>query len=144
MSIVWSGDEELQKRLRAAPKKALSALAAALQVTAEVDVMTPSIDRFVPKDLGALANSGFVEEPRQRGNTVTVEMGYGGTAVPYALAVHEHPSRHSPPSWRGKRADEINWNVAGSGPKYLEKPAEELRPHFDRRLGIRVKRQKLL
>lgn len=83
------------------------------------DIMTVSKERHVPVDLSALKNSGTVHLPVVVGNSVSVELSYGGPSVKYALAVHEHPSKHSPPSWQGKQ---ITFSPAGHGPKYLERP----------------------
>lgn len=76
------------------------------------EVMAISKER-VPVDTGALMNSGYVSLPKQEGNLITVELGYGGPSVDYALAVHEDldPKRH--------------WHRPGSGPKYLEGPLIE-------------------
>jgi hypothetical protein len=63
--------------------------------------------------------------PERDGRTVRVRLVYGGPAAAYALPVHEHPSRSSPPSWRGGG---VTFHPAGRGPKYLERPLfEELR-----------------
>jgi hypothetical protein len=82
-------------------------------------VMGMSKAEYVPVDLGNLSSTGHVEPPERSGRKVRVRLVYGGPAAPYALAVHEHPSRHSPPSWRGVA---VTFNPAGRGPKYLERP----------------------
>jgi hypothetical protein len=69
---------------------------------------------------GTLRASIFVK-PEE--NTNSVVLGAGGPAEPYALAVHEHLSKYSPPSWQGKPI--LNWHLAGTGPKYLENPVNE-------------------
>jgi len=79
-------------------------------------IMVSSKEGFVPKDDGILANDGIVANPEFKGKGVRVRMGYGRVAKAYAVAVHEHPSAASPPSW----AQGVNFNVGG--PKYLEKP----------------------
>ena len=134
------GADEFRAWLKRAPREARKAFAGALFLEGEV-VMQQSKDVFVPKDLGTLANSGFVEPPEMQGTKASVTLGYGGAAAAYALAVHEHPSGHSPPSWQGKTADQINWNVAGSGPKYLEKPVLEAQKNLDERIARRIKRR---
>lgn len=93
-------------------------------------VMTDSKRNYVPVDLGVLRSSGFVNPPVRSGKEVSVTIGFGGAASAYALAVHEHPSTHSPPSWQGKSVADIlsvsnrtPWSVdSGRGPKYLERP----------------------
>ena len=71
----------------------------------------------VPVDLGTLMGSGNVDNVKRTRDRVSVEMGYGGAAAAYALAVHEHPSSHSPRSWSGGVV------FSKGGPKYLERPA---------------------
>ena len=82
-------------------------------------IMADSKERYVPVDLGTLKSSGHVSLPYYVGRKVTVELSYGGAAAAYALAVHEHPSKHSPPSWQGAQ---VTFSPSGTGPKYLERP----------------------
>lgn len=82
-------------------------------------IMSVSKRDHVPVDLGPLRASGHVTEPERKGHKVSVTLAYGGPAAPYALAVHEHLSEHSPPSWRHT---DVQFSPAGHGPKYLEKP----------------------
>jgi len=99
-------------------------------------IMTDSKRNHVPVDLGVLRSSGLVQEPERKGNQVTVRLGYGGAAAPYALAVHEHPSKTSPPSWQGKV---IRFSPLGRGPKYLERPFFGALRGMDKRLAKRMK-----
>ena len=135
--IKWTGVDELQAKLLQAHAKALMALGGAIQLEGET-IMTRSKREFVPVDLGTLRGSGHVTQPEYSGHKAEVTLGYGGPAAAYALAVHEHPSVHSPPTWQGK---DINWNVAGSGPKYLEKPMLESRKGQGQRIARRIKRR---
>lgn len=82
-------------------------------------VMTDSKNNFVPVEFSTLRNSGMVHFPEVKGTTVSVMLSYGGAAQAYALAIHEHPSKHSPPSWKGVT---VRFHPAGRGPKYLERP----------------------
>lgn len=82
-------------------------------------IMADSKENYVPVDLGPLKASGKVHRPQYAGRRVTVELSYGDAAAAYALAVHEHPSKHSPPSWQGVQ---VQFSPSGTGPKYLEKP----------------------
>ena len=75
----------------------------------------------VPVDTGALRGTIFAQTER-KGDRVTATIGAGGPAAPYALAIHEHLSSHSPPSWR-KGA--VNFSPGGTGPKYIENPINE-------------------
>jgi len=94
------------------------------------EVMTESKLR-VPVKTGTLMNSGHVEPPVQQGGRITVKLGYGGAAAPYALYVHEALEGAVPPSpswsWTKKVAagGQIAWTRPGSGPKYLENPLKE-------------------
>lgn len=132
MSIKWEGLDKLQKRLKESGDDAVRDLARGLKVEGEL-IMTAS-KRVTPvaPDGGTLRASGHVREPHIRGTRAEVVLGFGGGASEYALAVHEHPSRHSPPSWKGKV---INWNAAGTGPKYLEKPVNDAAKGFGRRVA---------
>lgn len=85
-------------------------------------VMTRSKDEFVPVDKGILKASGHVNPPERKGRAVTVTAAYGGAAKSYAIAVHEHLSEHSPPSWLG---GPVRFSPSGRGPKFLEKPLFE-------------------
>ena len=76
----------------------------------------------VPVDTGALRGTVFAQTER-KGDRVTATIGAGGPSAPYALAVHEHLSVHSPRSWRNK--PNLDWNVPGTGPKYIENPINE-------------------
>lgn len=138
--IEWSGVNELQDRLFMAHLNALQAMGGAIYLEGQT-IMTRSKREFVPVDLGTLRGSGHVEQPEYSGHKAEVTLGYGGPAAAYALAVHEHPSVHSPPSWQGKTAEQINWNVAGSGPKYLETPVVEANIGLGQRLARRIKRR---
>lgn len=86
---------------------------------------------FVPVDDSDLKNSGHVRPPfRGPGNLITVELVYGGTAAAYAIAVHEHPSTFSPPSWKG-----VTVQFTTGGPKYLEIPLMQAVPTLARDLA---------
>lgn len=85
-------------------------------------IMARSKSEFVPVDNGILRNSGHVNPVMRQGRLVSVSMAYGGAAKAYAIAVHEHLSQYSPPSWR---ATAVRFSPAGRGPKYLERPLFE-------------------
>jgi len=81
-------------------------------VAALFDEATRIINKSIPVtpfDTGDLRRSAFVSRPKFEGNAVEVELGYGGFASKYALAVHEMPKS-------------TNWSEPGTGPKYLERP----------------------
>lgn len=87
---------------------------------------------------GALRNSIFVKR-EQTGAASAIIIGAGGNAAPYATAVHEHLSRHSPPSWKNKPV--LNWNVNGTGPKFLENPIRERMPKLDADVGAEIDKE---
>lgn len=57
-----------------------------------------------PHKTGNLWRSQKIERPRIERGEITIELGFD---TEYAAAVHEMPSN-------------VNWTMAGSGPKYLE------------------------
>jgi len=98
--------------------------------------------QLVPHDTGDLARSGEVKRAGGRvgvgvergllgrdvrgqfsGEGYTVAYGKDGDASAYALAVHATPSKHDPPTWRGKRVQ-----FKSGQPRFLETP-------FRRRIG---------
>lgn len=83
-------------------------------------IMTDSKENYAPEDEGDLIAESKVGEPFKTNEGISIEMGYGGEkSSPYALALHEHPSKSSPPTWNGKK---LEFTKAGTGPKYLELP----------------------
>ena len=116
-----TGVSALKKELRRQGKKAQKALARGLFAEAE-QIMSAS-KRLVPVDTGALRASGHVQLPVIRGKKVTVVLGYGGAAAPYAVFVHEKQARHNPPT---------QW-------KYLEQPLNEAIPGMAGRLAKRIR-----
>lgn len=89
----------------------------------EAELFMPKSVRRTPVDTGALRNSATVPEPELIGSVgVVQEMGYGSTAVDYAIPVHERLDVHHP---------------VGEA-KYLERPFLEERPAIVRRIGFDV------
>jgi hypothetical protein len=86
-------------------------------VFAEATTVLNEAKKITPIDFGALRSSGKVEPPKITPREVSVEVTFGGAAAPYALYVHEDT--------RPK-----NWSVPGTGPKFLEIPAEQHAPKF--------------
>lgn len=92
-----------------------------------------SRNEFVPIDKGDLASTikvvkGDLSQGRSElgqftsGSAIEVNIIAGDETTPQALAIHEHPSPHSPPSWEGV---DVKFNPSGHGPKYLERPLNE-------------------
>jgi hypothetical protein len=102
----------------------------------EAQTILSDSQQLVPRDVGDLARSGEVKRSGGRvsagvergllgrtatgqftGAGYTVAYGKDGDASAYALAVHETPSKHDPPTWQGKR---VQFKTGQS--KYLELP----------------------
>jgi hypothetical protein len=125
MRIDITGIDELERNLRLLLTQAGRALEAALW-TEGLEIGNAS-QRVVPRRYGVLAGSIVVGRPERRADTIRVRVGYGGAASAYAAYIHEGQE-----SW--------NWNIAGTGPKYLERPAREAASGMGRRLAARIGR----
>lgn len=142
MSLTFRGQDKMAAKLARLAREFPDRVGRALYQEAEA-IMTISKRDHVPVDLGALKTSGHVERPKRHGQDISVSMVYGGPAAPYALAVHEHPSRHSPPSWRMARGGDgrfraVRFHPEGHGPKYLEKPLRARAAGMKGRLIARI------
>jgi hypothetical protein len=139
----------MQRKLRRIADKYPDAIRGALHFRAEL-IMTDAKEHYVPVDLSGLKNSGHVEPPeRGKGREIRVALVFGETSIDYAISVHEHPSAHDPPSWRGagfgkgEAVDPVGRGGAFSGsvrfkvggPKYLELPLMKAVPHLARDLA---------
>lgn len=124
---------ELVTRLTSLPDMVRTAARKSARRQAKA-ILKDAVDNYVPEDEGDLAKSGQVED-KSSGNEVRVEISFGkrGPSAAYAVAVHEHLSQHSPPSWqkaesggqgRDKRGRFLRHGVhfRRGGPKYLEQP----------------------
>ena len=139
------GDVDLMRRLRIAAKVLPKLIAGAVYRQCEY-IMTRAKDEFVPVDNSPLKNSGVVFPPKIVRNDISCEMAFGGPAAPYAEAVHEHLSEHSPPSWvtAEKEGRPVQFSPAGHGPKYLERPMMEAVDTFAREVADDVNLEELL
>ncbi len=98
------GSREMRAQFAALIRTFPKAIASAAYLEAEF-IMADSKEKFVPVSHGGaqgghLRDSGHVLPPVFESRNISVSMVYGGAAAPYALAVHEHLSQHSPPSWQ--------------------------------------------
>lgn len=109
---------ELKRRGMGAPK------ALARELFQEAEQIMGKSKRIVPVDKGPLRASGHVQLPEIRGQKVSVTLGYGGAAAPYAVFVHEKPARHKPPT---------QW-------KYLETPFNEALSGMASRIARKLRR----
>lgn len=84
-------------------------------------IMKDSKEHYAPEDEGDLISEGAVSEPMKNADgSISIKMGYGGPkSKDYAVALHEHPSASSPPTWKGKA---LTFTKPGTGEKYLERP----------------------
>jgi hypothetical protein len=135
------GVSEMVALLKQIGQKFPDRVSAALYQEAQV-IMTESKRRCpVAKDGGVLRASGAVSQPvRGAGRNISVTLSYGGAADAYALAVHEHLSVHSPPSWltAEENGHPVQWTSSGTGPKFLESVINEAKPEMAGRLMARI------
>lgn len=99
VTVRIEGADDLARRLRVAGARAMPICAGAVREIGE-EIMGASISQ-APIDTGNLRSEGKVYGPDISPGRATVTLAYGGAAEAYALAVHEHPSQHSPRSWAG-------------------------------------------
>ncbi len=97
-----------------------------------------SNEHYAPQDEGDLIAESYVSEPVKDNNgNISIEIGYGGPkSNPYAVALHEHPSKSSPPTWNGKK---LTFTKPGTGPKYLELPLFKAIDGMSKRLASDIK-----
>ena len=119
--------EEFSVDFKAAEGMVMSDLSQALRMVAE-DILTVSKNEYVPVDTGILKGSGTTKEPQITPDGISVEIGYGGAAAPYALRVHEAPDVIE----SGPRKGEV-WGQGKN--KYLTKPLDAMAADLPRRLG---------
>jgi len=121
--LTITGDDELIRKLKDIDRRHPKVTEASLLKVAQ-DIMNDSKENFVPRREGILEASGHVDPPERTSGRVTIKIGYGGSAAPYALAIHENPragkTRGESPS--GKKYK--TWAKVGEW-KYLETPVME-------------------
>ena len=101
-------------------RKVRTAAASGLRQTAE-EMMTES-KRLVPVDTGTLKGSGYVEPVDMA--DLSVRLGFGGPAEPYALVQHEDLSLRHP---------------GGGQAKFLEIPVNALAPKLTENVGNAIR-----
>ncbi len=103
-------------------------------------VLTRSRKDFVPIRDGVLRSDSKVELDKNPKKIAAI-IAYGlGPARAYALAVHENPSKHDPPTWRGTA---VMFRPPGRGPQFLLKPLMEARRTLAKDLAKDLKMEKV-
>lgn len=127
-SVNLKGSQQVLSAIAREQSRARSTAAAVLTAVAERIVHRAQTE-FIPMEFGALASSDEIDRPVQTSSAVSVTVAFGrsGKSAAYALAIHEHLSPHSPPSWKAAEAAgrPVRFSPAGTGPKYLERPFYE-------------------
>lgn len=134
------GAATLIKALQDVAAKFPDRVASAIYIESQI-IMTESKRRCpVSADGGILRASGRVSEPVRQGRNISCTLSYGGAADAYAIAVHETPSEHDPPSWKEmySHGGEISWTTPGTGPKFLEGPINEAQGDLLQRIADRI------
>lgn len=117
--------ETIKKNLIYYTDSQKKSLTSALRSIAE-EMLQDSKSNYVPFDSTSqeehLRDTGKVLEPEVSPDSVSVKVQYGGTphTAPYAISVHETPSRYDPPSWVGSS---VAFKIGGH--KYLELPFKQ-------------------
>lgn len=100
ISMQIIGLKDLIKNLEDSGERGKRAVGAGLYLEAN-NIMRDS-KKEAPIDIGNLKNSGYVTLPNISGNTVTVEIGYGGPAKEYAEIQHERTDFKHPEGGKAK------------------------------------------
>jgi len=124
-----SGLPKVMKALKSLGDKGPKAMGGALFREGE-SIMGDSKEKFVPVVTGNLRSSGHVDKPKITTKGASVELGFGGPAAPYALAVHENPNTGK--TAEGSRVGE--W-------KYLETPYKQHLKDMDERVAKDMRAQ---
>jgi len=115
------GYEKMQRQLTALMKGMTNEAAAALFVEAQIE-RTESMKR-TPVDVGNLKASHLVRPPVIRNTVdVSVTIGVGGPAAPYAIFVHE----------------DLNVDHTSGQAKFLESTLKESAPYIAKRVARRI------
>jgi len=117
------GLDKVLKELNRFGERGRRAFAAGLYVEGQ-EIMTES-KRECPVDTGTLRGTGHVEKPKFKGRSISVTLGYGGPAAPYAIYVHER----------------TELSHATGKAKYLEDPAKGAATGMAGRVGQFVKKR---
>lgn len=139
------GVADLRRNLTDISRQSRENLSSAALEEAET-IAERSRNEFVPINSGNLAStikvvSGQLEQGRNDlgqftfGSALEVRIIAGDDTTPQALAIHEHPSPHDPPSWEGVN---VQFKPSGRGPKFIEIPLNESIGGMAERVGGKV------
>lgn len=134
------GVKAMQRKLAMVNARMVTTASRAL--AAEANIVMREAKRITPRSPGSgggtLRASGKVDQVERitRGLAVRLSFGDDGPSSFYALAVHETPSPHDPPSWIGKH---VNFHTAGTGPQYLATPLRAATAAMDSRIAARMR-----
>jgi hypothetical protein len=135
-SVTLTGTEAVAEQIREQVEKVPKYVGAAMYQEAQ-DIMRES-HKLVPRDTGTLANASMVEQPKYEGNDISVTLGYGGPAAPYALSVHENPRAGKTGGVSPSGAKYKHWAKVGQW-KYLEHPFLAAAKGMAERIAEKVK-----
>lgn len=121
-AVKTKGLPEVKAKLRMYGRRANKGLKAGLYQEGE-GIMAKSLTE-VPRDTGVLASTGHVQLPKEEAGRVSVTLGYGGPAAPYALRQHE----------------ELSYKHTVGKAKYLSDPANAAMAGMDRRIAAVIER----
>lgn len=123
MNVNISGGEGIVAKVAELNTKVVQATKKGLYMGAAAVVMPRSV-YLCPVLTGALRSTAHVEEPVEKGGTVSVTLGYGGPGVDYAVYVHEIiDNKHAPPTQA----------------KFLEQAAYESVKQVEEQISISIK-----
>jgi hypothetical protein len=139
----FKGAQEMIRRISQTKKQYPFEVEKALYQEAQIEATESKRRCPVAPGGGALRASIHVVGPEWEDKSVFVRIVAGGPSAPYAIAVHEHLSEHSPPTWQPPHS-RIKWNVPGTGPKFIESTILESRKHMGKRVAARIQMNRVL
>lgn len=140
VKVTVTGVKKTQQKIARAGQVGKSALGMALFVEGEKIMGASKL--LVPVVTGNLRASGHVQLPQIAAGVVFVDLGYGGSAAPYAVKVHENPraGKTGGVSPRGipypvSKSGKPTWSHHPLGQwKYLEQPFKAAIPGLQQRI----------
>jgi hypothetical protein len=138
------GVDDMLRRLKDIDRQSRESLSDAATEDAEIMIAQRARDEFVPIKSGNLRNTIKVVKSElsqgrdsggkfTEGSAIEIKIIAGDDTTPQALAIHEHPSPHDPPSWKSG----VTFKHGGS--KYLERPLNEAISGMADRVAGKVK-----